>query len=234
MIKYALVAGMLMSSTAQAQSVVPPPAPLAGGEAAPVVPAPAPAVPGTASSDGEITAVIAPALPPVGHPDKILVERDTLIRLMVLNEVSTKVAKAGDRFPLRVDEAVVVNGVTIIPVGATAWGEVLSAESSGVVGKSGKLGAKLLYVEVNGERVLLNGETRTAGAGGTAETVMGVVGIGILGLLARGNNAKLKAGEIFNGYLDSDMLFDPGSPKLVPVPEENEPVVLPVMVPAAQ
>ena len=78
----------------------------------------------------------------------IFVEADTMIRLMVLNEVSTKIAKAGDRFPLRVDEDVIVNGVTVIPVGAKAWGEVLSAEESGVVGKSGKLGAKLLYVEL--------------------------------------------------------------------------------------
>src|SRR3546814_6192004 len=90
---------------------------------------------------------------------------------MVLNEVSTKIAKAGERFPLRVDEDVVVNGVTIIPIGARAWGEVLSAEESGIVGKSGKLAARLLYVELGDDRIEIEGETRTAGAGGPAETV---------------------------------------------------------------
>ena len=33
----------------------------------------------------------------------MLIDRDTLIRLMVLNEVSTRTVKAGERFVLRVD-----------------------------------------------------------------------------------------------------------------------------------
>lgn len=183
---------------------------------------------------GAITAVVAPPASPEGHPDKLFVEADTMIRLMVLNEVSTKIAKAGDRFPLRVDEDVVVNGVTIIPVGSKAWGEVLSTEESGIAGKSGKLGARLLFIELNGDRIPLSGEARTAGASGTAETVMGVIALGPFGLFARGNNAKLKAGDIFNGYLDGDMLFDPATSKLIPTQIGNEVAAVPVAISATQ
>lgn len=141
----------------------------------------------------------------------LLLTRDTLIALMVVNEVTTKTAKVGDRFLLRVNEKVVVNGTTVIPIGAKAWGEVVSAESSGVVGKSGKLSARLLYIELPHGHLAIRGDNRSAGAGGTAETVMGVIGIGILGLLTRGNNAKLKAGEILIGYPADDQLFEMAS-----------------------
>lgn len=181
------------------------------------------------SSVSQPSAVIAAPPAPASHPGALPVDQDTLVRLMVINEVSTRTTKPGDRFPLRVDENVVVNGVTVIPVGSKAWGEVLSAEASGVVGKSGKLNAKLLYVEVGADRVPLAGEAKSAGAGGTAETVLGVIGLGPFGLLARGNNAKLKAGDIFNGYFASPMLFDPATKRLFEAPSTEAPVVVPVV-----
>ncbi|PTQ13320.1 hypothetical protein CLG96_04255 [Sphingomonas oleivorans] len=159
-------------------------------------------------------------------PSTLLVDRDTMIRLMVVNEVTTKTAKAGDRFLLRVDEAVVVDGVTVIPVGTKAWGEVVSAEESGVVGKSGKLSARLLNIELPSGTVALRGDNATAGAGGTGETVMGVLGLGPFGLLARGNNAKLKAGEIFNGYPATDMLFVKATGQLHPAPPSEAPLAI--------
>jgi hypothetical protein len=144
----------------------------------------------------------------------ILVERDTLIRLMVLNEVSTRTVKPGERFVLRVDEAVVVGGATIIPVGAKAWGEVLDADASGAAGKAGKLAVRLLHVEVGADQLPISGESQAKGEKGTKQVVLGALGFGLLAplaLLAPGNNAKLKAGEIFNAYLTGDMLFDPAT-----------------------
>ena len=38
--------------------------------------------------------------------------------------------------------------------------------------------------------------------------VGGVVAFGIFGLLMKGNNATLKAGEILNGYTREDASFD--------------------------
>jgi hypothetical protein len=134
----------------------------------------------------------------------VVIPRDTPVHLMVVKEVSTKTHQAGHLFPLRVDKAVVINGKTIIPIGAKAWGEVLSAESSGMAGKSGKLSARLLYVEVGNARVVIDGERAATGKSGTAETIMGVIGLGVFGLFARGNNAKLKAGEMFTAFTKED------------------------------
>jgi hypothetical protein len=159
------------------------------------------------------TATVAPVRP--AEPG-ILVEADTLIRLMVLNEVSSRTVAAGDRFVLRVDQAVTVDGATIIPAGAKAWGEVLDAQKSGSVGKAGRLQARLVSVEVGGEQVPISGRQETAGEKGGTQVALGMLGMGPLALLAPGNNAKLKAGEIFNAYLVTDMLFDPASGKLRP------------------
>ena len=158
----------------------------------------------------------------------IVIEQDTLIRLMVLNEVSSRTTKPGERFVLRVDEPVVVSGVTVIPVGAKAWGEVLSADTSGATGKAGSLAARLLYVEAGSCQVPISGESQTKGEKGTKQVVLGALGLGILAplaLLAPGNNAKLKAGEIFNAYFSGDMLFDPATSTFTPAPGAAPPAL---------
>jgi hypothetical protein len=138
---------------------------------------------------------------------QLLLERDTLVRLMVTKEVNSRTARRGDRFVLRVDEDVQVNGRTVIPTGAKAFGEVVSAEENGAVGKAGTMSARLLHIELGEGRIPISGEEKTKGAKGADRVLMSIVGFGVFGLLARGNNAKLKAGDIFNGYIAEDILI---------------------------
>lgn len=139
--------------------------------------------------------------------DMVLLPKDTPIHMMVTAEVTTKTHGAGHRFRLRVTEPVAVDGRVLVPIGATAWGEVTSAERSGNIGKSGQLSARLLFVDLDGKRVPVSGERTDKGKSGTAETVMGVIGLGLFGLLAKGNNAKLKAGEMFTAFTSEDVTF---------------------------
>ena len=67
-------------------------------------------------------AAVAPAqVPSVGPAVSVasapVLAAGTPVELMVVNEVSTKVAKPGDRFVLRVNAPVVASGATLIPVG---------------------------------------------------------------------------------------------------------------------
>ena len=94
------------------------------------------------------------------------------------------------------------------PVGATGWGEVVAAQGTGGAGKSGRINSRLLYVDANGRRVALDGQRDSAGSGGTGQAVVSVIAFGPLGLLMKGNNATLKAGEIINGYTSSEVAFD--------------------------
>jgi len=164
----------------------------------------------TPSSPQPEVQVVAPP-PPASHPDALVVPRDTMVRLMVLNEVNTRKARPGDRFVLRVDENVAVNGTVVIPVGAKAWGEVTDSRQNGAVGKAGQISARLLYVEAGGRQIPLSGEDRSKGPKGGDRVALAVVGFGIFGLLAEGAQGKLKAGHIFNGYLAGDQYWDPGN-----------------------
>lgn len=125
----------------------------------------------------------------------------TPVALMVLNEVTTKTARPGDRFAVSVVEPLSVNGTVVVPINTRGWGEVVSARESGIVGQSGKLAAKLLWLDIDGERVKLAGDFAPAGQGAGIQTALFSLVVSPLGLLARGNNAKLKAGERITGVL---------------------------------
>lgn len=140
---------------------------------------------------------------------------------MVMSEVSTKERGVGYRFKLRVNEPVKTGGTIAIPVGTIAYGEVTSAESSGSVGKAGKLSARLVDVDVNGTIIPLTGDTTAKGKNSTGETVMAVWALGPLGLFARGNNAKIKAGELMTGFTAAEATIALPQPKpAADVPEQ--------------
>ena len=147
-------------------------------------------------------ALAEPATPAIAIP------RDTPVRLMVLNEVSTKDHGVGHKFKLRVNEPVVIDGIERIPVGAMAWGEVLDAEKSGNVGKSGKISARLLHIDLDGREIPIDGETQSEGRSGKGEAILGVLSLGVFGLFAKGNNAKLKAGEMMTAFIADDVTVD--------------------------
>lgn len=156
-----------------------------------------------------------PSTPAIIEQAPLLVPAGTPVRLMVLREVNSRTARPGDRFKLRVDEPVYINGAPVIPVGATAWGEIVSVEGNGAVGKGGKLGAKLLYVDLPTGKISLRGDAKDRGAGNGAGVVLAIVGFGILGLLTGGDSARLKAGDLFTGYVDEASAPD--------IPNDSEP-----------
>jgi len=162
--------------------------------------------PATAASAAEPTTEVAPAVP--APAPKLVLPKGTMVRLMVTKEVNSRDNHPGDRFALRVDEDVKVGGTTVIPVGAKAWGELVTAQGTSGVGKSGKINARLLYVEANGQRIELDGERQSSGRSGAGAVAASVIAFGPFGLFAKGNNAALKAGEILNGYTLADAPFD--------------------------
>lgn len=133
--------------------------------------------------------------------DMPVLPEGTPVRLMILREINSHTAKIGDRFQLRVDEPIYINGKRVVPVGSTAWGEVASVQQNGPVGKGGKLGANLLYLDLPSGKVPLRGGYSRTGSGNGAGVVLAVVGFGIPGLLMGGDSGRLKAGDTFTGYV---------------------------------
>lgn len=154
----------------------------------------------------------APASTPAPAPQTvqtnyITIARDTPVSLMAINEVSTAKAVAGTRFKLRVNEAIMVDGKIIVPVGTPAVGEVLSAQDSGGLGKSGVMSAKLLHISLGDALIPLEGDKNAKGTGAGSAGVA-VIFAGVAGLFHRGNNAKIKAGELLSGFVSEDVTLD--------------------------
>lgn len=133
----------------------------------------------------------------------------TPLRLMVWNEVSTRSAKPGDRFLMLVDAPVAVDGRVVIPRGAKAWGEVVSARGSGMAGRAGALETRLLHLDTAGGPVPIapapSAVTADKGRNGALQMVMATAALTPWGPFARGNNARLKAGHIVEAVLGADV-----------------------------
>lgn len=161
----------------------------------------------------------------------------TPIQLQMMEEVTTKkkAAKVGQRFMLEVTAPVEVNGVTVIPAGTPAWGEIVNVRNKGMWGKSGKLDAKLLFARVNGRQIRLTGSFDDKGVTGTAGVVGAVAFVPIAGFFLTGTSAVLPKAMPVGGFIDEDvplaMAATAPAPMQVSVPAA--PVAVPAPAPAS-
>ena len=157
------------------------------------------------------------AMPIRAEVAPLVVPRGMALKLMVIDEVTTKTAKPGDRIKLRLHEAVTIDGVVAIKAGVPGVGEVVSSAESGIAGRSGKLSTRLLHLEIDGTRLMIDGAPKTAGKGGNTQIILATLALTPWGPFARGNNAKLKAGEIVNAVTAADYPVPSTSRGTVPV-----------------
>jgi hypothetical protein len=138
--------------------------------------------------------------------ETVTLPRDTPVELMAPTEVTTATAKAGDRFKLRINRAIPLDDGRTIPVGTPAFGEVIEAEKAGSLGRRGTLIARVLHIQYGDVTIPLKGEIGTTGTiAGSLN--MAVTLAGPIGLFHRGNNAKIKAGDIFTAYVAEDVVL---------------------------
>jgi hypothetical protein len=152
---------------------------------------------------------VSPAVSAAVEPQRVtaLLLRDTPVELMATSEIRSDKALPGTIFKLRVNKPVIVDGKIVVPIGAWAYAEVVASKSSSGLGKSGTMSTKLNYLQIGEAQIPLEGEATTKGSGA------GSAGVAILlsgwaGLFHRGNNAKLKAGELVNSFVAEDVLLD--------------------------
>lgn len=147
-------------------------------QAAEEAPAPAPAV----------------EVEPVAKTVTLPANSEVLLRMS--EELSTKggQVKEGQMFRLTVVHDVKVNGVTVIPMGTQATGEVTWKTGRAVFGKSGKMEIALRYITLNGERIEIAGEYRQEGEGDTLAAVGAVVLAAPL-LVITGKSAVIPRGK---------------------------------------
>jgi hypothetical protein len=132
---------------------------------------------------------------------------NTEVLLSLNNELTTKgkSLNEGDSFNLTVVHDVLLGDYVVIPKGARAVGEVTWLTSKGAFGKSGKMEIEIRYVEVNGQRIELEGEFRQEGEGNTVATVGGVVLAGVFAGFITGKSGRIPAGRELMARTKSDV-----------------------------
>ena len=138
-------------------------------------------------------------------PGVVKVSDGTLIRLALLDHLSSATNNADDAVNLEVTEDVKVGDVIAIPKGATARGHVVEAQPKRRMGRAGKLNFSVDYVKApDGSNVRLRASSARAGEDKSGTVIVGTVLLGGLFLLMRGKDVDIPKGTQFNAYVDGD------------------------------
>jgi hypothetical protein len=132
----------------------------------------------------------------------------TEVPLRLSEELTTegKRLRVGHRFRMETAEAVVVQGVTVIPAGSPAVGEITDVRNKGGWGRSGHLGARILYVTVNGRQIRLSGAFDDKGvAGGVGAVAVSALVFAPAGFFMTGTSARVPMGAAVKGFVDEDV-----------------------------
>jgi hypothetical protein len=134
-------------------------------------------------------------------------KQGTEVRLATVGELSSNRSRVGDRIDLEVEEAIQLNGQTVIPAGARAVGEITRRKDSGMWGKAGKLEFKPLHIKMGDRQIQLtaNDATKDKGKAGTAGVVAAVVFLPVAGFFVKGTSAKIPARTSVTAFLDEDV-----------------------------
>jgi hypothetical protein len=181
-------------------------------------------------------AVIQPApAVPIAAPTmtNAILRVGTVVPLRLSEQLTTKGKKlrVGARFHLETSEPVMVQGVNVIPVGSPAVGEITDIRNKGMWGKSGHLGARILYVTVNGRQIRLSGAFDDKGvAGGVGAVAVSAIVFLPAGFFMTGTSALVPAGTIIKAFVDEDVPL--AMPVAVQAPLQVGAPAPPMQVPA--
>ncbi|WP_070154354.1 hypothetical protein [Sphingobium phenoxybenzoativorans] len=151
---------------------------------------------------GMMSAAAMAAMSGAAFAQSLTLPEGTPVHLQTRDDLSSKNARKGDKVEMTVAEPVIVNGVTVIPAGAPATGEISRARDNGLLGRSGKLEIEVTQVSADGRIVPLRGQQNAKGKAGT----IGAVGAGVvflpLAIVVKGKEAKIPAGTKVDVYVD--------------------------------
>lgn len=182
-----------VSEAEAAPAPAPPPAPR---QAAAPAAAPATSRPAAATQPAPRPAQAqALAPPPAPAPRVFEIPEGTALSFTLIDALSTETAKPGDTFQASLSDALMMDGVTVIPRNALATGRVLASEQSGRVSGLARIELVMTSVQVGGAEIALETVPRVEEAESTKTEDATKIGIGagigaaIGGLLGGGGGA---------------------------------------------
>ena len=204
-------------------------------DAAQAVASPAAVATATATAAPSATAgggIAAPAAPPC---DCLAIAALTPVKLELLETVSSKTSITGAMFKLALKEAIVVDGIELVPAGTPGMGEVIHAKKSGGSGAGGELVVAARFLDIGGQHVRL----RSMMLSSTGKDNIGLVAassqaISFLAFAIRGKNTDFPTGSVADAKI-AELSWIPKpaiAAKPAQSPTENKPAVSASTVPS--
>jgi len=157
----------------------------------------------------------------------------TIIRLALLDSLSSETNQVDDPVNLEVTEEVKVGDVVALPRGATARGHVVEVEPKKRLGRAGKLNFTVDTVKApDGSNLRLRASSARKGQDKSGTVIVGTVLLSGLFLLMHGKDVNIPKGTAFNAYVDGDREITLGG-QPAPAHAAPQPTVVAPAQPAA-
>jgi hypothetical protein len=161
-------------------------------------------------------AVVAPPASASTAPKGFVLEDGTPVHLVLSENLSSADAVTGQTVQFEVVDDVIVNGLLVIPHGATAWGTITDAEHKRRMGRAGKLDLNIDKVRLaDGEKAMLRAVKDVKGGGHTGAMVGAMVATSLvvwpaapLFLLMHGKDVTIPKGTNVSAFIQGDVTLD--------------------------
>jgi hypothetical protein len=174
-------------------------------------------VPGAVAQDAAPAPVSPTAAPQPATPSSPNTLLDgTPVKTRISETISSADAKVGQEVPFEVLEDITVNGLIVIPKGASAIGTVTAAEPKRSMGRAGKLDISISYVRLRDqEKAALRAVKDVKGGGHVGAMTGAMVATSIvffpaapLFLFMHGKDITIPQGTEMTAFVQGDMRLD--------------------------
>jgi hypothetical protein len=143
----------------------------------------------------------------VGAPQGMALRAGMEVPMRTLEELTTqgKALRAGQHFELETIAPISLNGRVVIPTGTHGVGEVTSVRNKGMLGRSGQIETRLLYLRVGERQIRISGVSNDKGVAGTAGVVGTAIFIWPVAFFVTGTSARIPVGAPVKAFLDEDV-----------------------------
>jgi hypothetical protein len=149
-------------------------------------------------ADARVNTTTTPAAKAAAVKEKLMIPSGTILRVLLIDGLSTDTNSAGDHFLASLAESIVVDGSTILPKGTKVRGRVIGVEDSGRVKGVASIRLALTDIMQGNRTVAITTDTFAATAESSttrdAEIIGGGARVGaVIGAIAGGKKGPASA-----------------------------------------
>jgi hypothetical protein len=142
-------------------------------------------------ADARVNTTTTPAAKAAAVKEKLMIPSGTIVRVLLIDGLSTDTNSAGDHFLASLAESIVVDGSTILPKGTKLRGRVIGVEDSGRVKGVASIRLELTDIMQGNRTVAITTDTFAATAESSTTRDAGIIaggaGVGaVIGAIAGG------------------------------------------------